>query len=95
MTKALLLLGALKRQHKINDVCLSLAQHTTHTVLCSCSIAVLTTTPHGVQEERAVLKRLAIEGSDVLLACVQVFEIENDEEDLVHTLQRLALHHRK
>lgn len=64
MTKALLLLGTLKRQHKIND------------------------------EERAVLKRLAIEGSDVLLACVQVYEIENDDEDLVHTLQRLALHHR-
>ncbi len=42
-----------------------------------------------------MLKRLAIEGSDVLLACVQVYEIENDDEDLVHTLQRLALHHRK
>lgn len=41
-----------------------------------------------------MLKRLAIEGSDVLLACVQVYEIENDDEDLVHTLQRLALHHR-
>jgi hypothetical protein len=47
-----------------------------------------------VQDERTALKQSAIEGSEVLMAAVQVYEIENDEDDLVHTLQRLTMHRR-
>lgn len=39
------------------------------------------------------MKKLAIKGNEVLLAAVVVFELERDEEDLLHTLQRLVFYH--
>jgi len=41
------------------------------------------------REESTVLKQLAIQQCSVLFAAVQVFEIERDQEDLMHTLRRL------
>jgi len=76
MTKVFLLIGTLRRQAKISRV----------------SIQSLIHTPdidRHKQEESTVLKQLAIQQCSVLFAAVQVFEIERDQEDLMHTLRRL------